>query len=194
MFRVSGTGGVYGVGAFQTTGADYAEYFEWMDGNPDAEDRVGITVVLSTDGKISQAVANDDPIGVVSSAPSVIGDSAWSHWQGMYLKDDFGRRLMSNIATWTWIDPDTGETRSCPASDPAPDAPDVSNVTVTYVQEPMINPAYDPESPYVPRESRKEWSCVGLVGKIRVRSGQVVGSRWIPIKVISPEVTEYLVR
>ena len=201
VFRVAGGGTttVYGVGAFQTSGADYAEYFEWMDGNPDGEDRVGITVVMGSVGKIVQTstIANVDPanvIGVVSSMPSVIGDSAWSYWQGMYLKDDFGRRLVSNTAMWTWTDPDTGTTRSCPASDPAPDAPDVSNVTVTYVQEPMINPTYNPADPYVPREARKEWACVGLVGKIRVRSDQIVGSRWIPTKVISPTVTEYLVR
>ena len=58
----------------------------------------------------------------------------------------------------------------------------------------MINPTYNPADPYVPREARKEWACVGLVGKIRVRSDQIVGPRWIPIKVISPTVTEYLVR
>ncbi len=28
-------------GAFNTSGADYAEYFEWLDGNPEAEDRRG---------------------------------------------------------------------------------------------------------------------------------------------------------
>ena len=201
VFRVRGDGTVYGVGAFQTSGADYAEYFEWADGNPDAQDRVGITVALGSEGKIVQTsmIANVDPanvIGVVSSMPSVVGDSAWSHWKNMYLTDDFGRPVTSNTVTWTWTDPITGLVRTCPASDPSPDAPDIGNVTVveTSSSQPTVNPAYDPDSPYVPREERKEWACVGLVGKIRVRSDQIVGSRWFPTKVISPNVTEYLVR
>ena len=33
-------------GASVTSGADYAESFEWADGNPNNEDRVGYSVVI----------------------------------------------------------------------------------------------------------------------------------------------------
>ena len=39
-FRVNYTGACYGSGGWNTSGADYAELFEWADGNPDRQDRV----------------------------------------------------------------------------------------------------------------------------------------------------------
>ena len=47
---------------------------------------------------------------------------------------------------------------------------------------------------YVPREFRREWSPVGLVGKLIVRKGQVVGDRWIKMKDINDQLEQYLVR
>ena len=41
------------------SGADYAEYFEWSDGNSSDEDRAGYTVVLKDEGKIGIATAGD---------------------------------------------------------------------------------------------------------------------------------------
>jgi len=86
-----GTTGVYAKGAYHTVGADYAEYFEWADGNPENEDRVGRFVTL--DGKyIKLADSPEDYIlGVVSATPSIIGNSDISCWNGRYKKDIFGR-------------------------------------------------------------------------------------------------------
>ena len=47
--RRSGHSGVYGTGAFNASGADYAELFEWADGNPDHQDRAGLFVTLQGD-------------------------------------------------------------------------------------------------------------------------------------------------
>ena len=44
------------------------------------------------------------------------------------------------------------------------------------------------------REDRKEFSPIGLVGKLRVNVGQTVGDRWIKMREISDSVHEYLVR
>ena len=46
-FRVHGNGRIYSDQSTSiSSGADYAEMFEWQDGNPDKEDRVGRTVSL----------------------------------------------------------------------------------------------------------------------------------------------------
>ena len=94
-FEVYGGGtGVFAKGAYNTIGADYAEYFEWADGNPDNEDRAGIFVTLEGD-KIRPAGIDDDYIlGVVSATPSIIGNSDISAWNGKYKRDVFGRLML----------------------------------------------------------------------------------------------------
>ena len=156
-------------GAWTGGGADYAEYFEWSDSNSDEEDRRGISVVLDGD-KIREAVAGEDPIGVISGNPSVVGDAAWNKWSGKYLRDQFG----------TYIQEDYEVT-------------DDDGNTVTQ-QRRKLNPAYDPDQEYVNREQRPEWDCVGLMGKLRIRKGQPTGSRWIKMRDISDSVEEWLVR
>ena len=156
-FRLRGDGNGYCDGAWTGGGADYAEYFEWSDANPNEEDRRGISVVLDGD-KIREAVAGDDPIGVISGNPSVVGDAAWNKWSGKYLRDEFGSYLLD----------ENGDRQ--------------------------LNPAYDPDVEYIPREQRPEWDCVGLMGKLRIRKGQITGSRWIKMRDISDTVEEWLVR
>lgn len=92
-WRVRGDGGTYADAAYNSSGADYAEYFEWADGNPLGEDRRGLAVVLDG-GQIRPALDGDAPIGVISGNPSVIGDSDNDKWTGKYLRDDFGTVLI----------------------------------------------------------------------------------------------------
>jgi oligoribonuclease (3'-5' exoribonuclease) len=76
-----------------TSGADYAEYFEWLDGNPDNEDRIGYFVELEQ-GKIKLASSSNRAIGVVTSifsGSSIIADVAYQYWHGAHLRDEFGR-------------------------------------------------------------------------------------------------------
>ena len=56
--RLAYEGTLYLTKAYKSTGADYAEYFEWLDGNPQAEDRVGRFVTLEGD-KIKLAKEGD---------------------------------------------------------------------------------------------------------------------------------------
>ena len=157
-------GGVYGKGSFKTTGADYAEYFEWIDGNPDNEDRRGRFVTVDGE-KIRFATADDDYIlGVVSAAPAVEGDNYDDDWQGKYLTDIFGARLTQTVhheAVYEereTIDPETGEkTIEKVLLHEAYDA-----------EEWILNPDYDPTQEYVSREDRKEWSPIGFMGKLVV--------------------------
>lgn len=156
-YRFRGDGSAFADGDWNAGGADYAEFFEWSDGNTSDEDRRGISVVL-VDDKIREAVAGEDPIGVISGNPSVVGDAAWNKWSGKHLRDDYGSYVL-----------DANGDR-------------------------QLNPDYDPDLTYVPREDRPEWGCVGLMGKLRIRKGQVTGSRWIKMRDVSATVEEWLVR
>lgn len=132
-FRVDYAGNVYGLSSFKGTGADYAEYFEWLDGNPNGDDRRGVFVTLDGE-KIKVATDTDDYIlGVVSALPSICGDTQSEVWQGMYLKDVYGAYLTD----------------------------DDGNM--------ILNPEYDGKNEYISREHRKEWSAVGMLGKLVVR-------------------------
>ncbi|MGO8083486.1 peptidase G2 autoproteolytic cleavage domain-containing protein [Rhizobium leguminosarum] len=156
-FSLRGDGNGFADGAWNANGADYAELFEWEDGNGSGEDRVGRSVVLVGD-KIRLAAAGEDPVGVISASPSVLGNAGWNSWQGKYLTDDFGR-----------VQKD---------ADGAP----------------ILNPAFDPEVTYKPREDRPEWSPVGLTGRLRLYKGQPTGSRWIKLTDVSANAEEWLVR
>jgi hypothetical protein len=168
-FGFRGDGNGYCDGSWNGGGADYAEYFEWSDGNPDEEDRRGISVVLDGE-QIRPAVDGEDPIGVISGNPSVVGDAAWNKWSGKYLRDDYGTYIQEDYEVVN----DEGET--------------------VIQQRRKLNPAYDPDQEYINREDRPEWDCVGLMGKLRIRKGQPTGSRWIKMRDISDSVEEWLVR
>ncbi|TBY57982.1 hypothetical protein E0H39_29645 [Rhizobium leguminosarum bv. viciae] len=156
-FNLRGDGQAFADLTWNANGADYAELFHWRDGNPEAQDRVGLSVVLVGD-TIQPAAAGEEPIGVVSALPSVLGNSAWNSSQGKYLKDDFGRAMKDAVGN------------------------------------PILNPDFDPELTYTPREDRPEWSPVGLTGRLRLYKGQPTGSRWIKLADISADVEEWLVR
>jgi hypothetical protein len=168
-FNFTGNGNAFADGSFSGGGADYAEYFEWSDANPDEEDRRGISVVLDGD-KIREAQAGEDPIGVISGNPSVVGDAAWNKWSGKYLRDEFGTYVQEDYE----VEDEDGNT--------------------VVQQRRKLNPAYNPDVEYISREQRPEWDCVGLMGKLRIRKGQVTGSRWIKMRDISATVEEWLVR
>ena len=93
-FRVDYSGNGYFYKAVSGTGADYAEMWEWQDGNPNSEDRVGYFVAFDGD-KIRFANENDDlrKVGIISGNPAIIGDNFADDWQGMYLQDIYGRNI-----------------------------------------------------------------------------------------------------
>ena len=163
-FRVTYAGKAYGLSAYGSSGADYAEYFEWKDGNPDNEDRRGRLVTLDGE-KIRFATADDDYIlGIISANPCVEGDIQPDDWQGKYLTDVFGQRLTKTVhipdryEEHETIDPETGETKT-------------ESILIEKEHDAVqwvLNPDYDPEQEYVSREDRKEWSPVGMMGKLVV--------------------------
>ena len=147
VFRVRGDGQIYASSNVISTNADYAEFFEWEDGNPMSEDRRCKTVTLVDDGKIRIARPEDDPLeifGIVSAHPTIIGDAAWNEWSGKYIRNKFGDKT-------------------------------------------ILNPEYDPTAGYIPREDRKEWDPIGLVGKLRVLPDQKVNPSWRFLRTITSD-------
>ena len=93
-FNLRGDGQAYADGSWNGGGADYAEYFEWADGNPDDADRRGYSVSL-VENKIKIAEEGDIVIGIISGNPSVVGDHANMSWSNKYLKDEFSSYLLN---------------------------------------------------------------------------------------------------
>jgi len=105
-FRVRGDGEVTADGSFTGGGADYAEYFEWADGNPSNEDRRGYSVVLEN-GKIRKATDTDDKkliLGGISARPSFVGDNPAFGWKNKYLRDDFGQYILEDYTVTRWVE------------------------------------------------------------------------------------------
>lgn len=149
--RTTAAGKTRGLQAFGASGADFAEYFEWLDGNPNNEDRRGRLVTLDGE-KIRLANSDDEYIlGVISASGAFIGNTSSENWQGKYLKDVFGENIYQDVEIPESIDESTGET-----------------IPAHTVKRWVINPEYDPEQNYVSREYRKEWGCVGLLGQVVV--------------------------
>ena len=146
------------------SGADYAEYFEWKDGNKDSEDRVGYIVTLDGD-KIVKAKAGDDILGIISGCATVIGDNAEWNWQGRFERDEFGRIIYDQVEQFI----DTPD----PDWEPNPEKPDeevpMIKKSLGYFPVPRENADYDPTKEYANRSNRPEWDTVGMMGKLYVR-------------------------
>ncbi len=162
-FRVTYAGAVYGLSAFNSTGADYAEYFEWLDGNHEGEDRVGYFVTL--DGKhIRRAQPGEYILGVVSGQPCIIGN-ADEDWLGRWEHDPFGRFIREEVE-----EPVTEEREVLDEEGhPTGELEEVPTGETVRGWRYKANPAYDHTQPYVERKDRPEWSAVGMLGVLSVR-------------------------
>lgn len=150
-FRVTHTG-VYASGAHNSSGADYAEYFEWneipsiYDGNKSS--LLGRFVTLNED-KVQ--LANSDTqfiLGITSGNPSVVGDVYDDQWQGMYLYDIYGQPIWEDVEVEE-LD-ENGNT--------------IMPKHIEHRQK--LNPEYNNKENYIPRSERPEWITVGMLGKL----------------------------
>ena len=159
-FRVTGEGKIYATNASVNTGADYAEYFEWSDGNPNNEDRVGYFVTFDNDNpeKIKLANSSDDYIlGIVSGMPSIIGNGD-EDWKKRYILDDFGRYIKEEF--------------EYEIEEPTEELDEEGNIIFNTVKKTGTkwkeNPDYDNTKEYTPRDQRQEWSAIGMLGVLSV--------------------------
>lgn len=171
--RVTAGGAVYGRAAYNSTGADYAEYFEWLDDNPNHEDRVGSVVTLEGD-RIRLATKDDTYVlGIISAEPSVVGDSYQDDWNGRYETDEWGRLIEEEFEYEEEVhiheepEPPTPEEMEDPEFvHPEP----ISRIETVIRKGTRFkeNTEWIPEKDYLPRSARPEWSAVGIMGKLRV--------------------------
>lgn len=165
-FTVYANGKCKGLSSFGASGADYARQYEWLDGNPNNEDRRGLLVVL--DGSKIRIATPDDDIedceGIVSTCPAFVENDP-DEWHDRYLKDVFGRRITQEVVvseetitkSVKKIDGETGETVIEEVIEVIPE-----HTIIQFV----INPEYDPKQEYVCRDVRPEWTVVGFSGFI----------------------------
>ena len=141
-----------------STTADYAEFFEWLDKNPNEEDRVGHFVTLDGD-KIKIATDEDDYIlGIISGEPFVLGNGDCDTWNGMFLHDEFRRTMYEPAPKMIEILDSEGNSTG-----------EYEEVEGEYEgTRPILNPDYDPTQKYISRFDRAEWSPVGMLGVLAV--------------------------
>jgi len=195
-FRVDMDGDCFAGGTFTGGGADYAEYFESVDGTTIPYG----TVVELENGKIKVCTTASNAIGVISAKPSVLGNSdegTGDDWVNKYQKDIWGNYLTQEIEQLIHngfeqiLNPDYVE-----GSNPL--QPQYINGAEQFITKTrtvrILNPDFDPEATYIPRSQRPEWNVVGLLGQIKVLKNQQIPSTWIKLKDISSEVATYLVK
>jgi len=214
-FRVRGDGTLFADNATIQTPADYAEMFEWQDGNPNNEDRVGQSVVL-VGNKIRIAENGEIPIGVVSAEPTMVGDAAPFRWSGAFSRDEFGRKIKENVEIVEWkeikdavfhyekdgngkdilvIDKEKEEITHSYESTKIPSGiTPPNNAEKNIIEKYLENPNWDKTKEYIPRIERKEWSAIGLLGKLRIRKGQATSPTWIKMSDISDTIEEWLIK
>jgi hypothetical protein len=161
-FRIAFDGQAYG-GTYNTSGADYAEYFEWVDENPDKEDRRGYFVSLDGD-KIKIAEPRDYVLGVTSGNPVVIGNGG-DDWYNKYLHDDFGGFIYEDVPEAIEKIDENGNVVKDANGNPVM----VETGQIIKNGRLKLNPDYDPTQEYISRSQRPEWSPVGMLGALAVR-------------------------
>ena len=162
-YVLRGQGQASADGAWYGGGVDYAEYFEWKDGNPNNEARFGQPVYLISGEKVALATSGNIPIGVVSKNPVVVGGSAWNKWEHKYLKDEWNDYIRNADG------------------------------------ERILNPDYDPDREYIPREDRSEWDAIGLMGKLPIQKEYITdtirnNTNWMKMSNINDNVERWLIK
>lgn len=213
-FAVATTGTIYGGTNFITVAADYAEFFEWEDGNPNGEDRIGMSVVIADEGKMRlydrQRDRPADILGVISGTAAVVGNSAELSWAQRFLYDDYGRVLTEDRLMIEWEELEF-DAQGAPVLDPTGkqrkrghsyfpheierDGIVVPANAVRVMRNFQVeNPNWDQSKQYSPRKERKEWDIVGLLGQVWVRKGQPVAPQWRDLRKSNAVADRYFVR
>ena len=167
LFGASGNMSIAGT---LTQSATFTDFAEFMPNATGAEIEAG--TLLTLDGNaVRPADEGENICGVVSHTAAILAGDTPFCWQGRYLHDEFGRRLYEDI-----LDPDWESEIPDPDWDGKGEQPMIANPepqpTITVLKE---NPDWNPELPQVQRSERPdEWTPVGLVGQVFVRTGEQV--------------------
>ncbi|MFG6379564.1 MAG: hypothetical protein K1W19_14805 [Lachnospiraceae bacterium] len=175
--RVTNTNGVYSNSTFKSSGADYAEMFEWLDGNTDKKERTGLFVTLEGD-KIRIATPEDDYIlGIVSACPSVCGDVYDDTWANMHLTTVFGEPILEEIEI-----PEITE-KIITINEEGEEVTETIVIEQAHTEiRQKLNTEYDNTQEYIPRSERTEWDAVGILGKlVAIDDGSCEENGWCKV-------------
>lgn len=196
-----GNGRIYTDAGASFTPADYAEYFEWEDGNPTGDLRYGLSVSLVDYGKIK--IGNENIIGIVSSVPGVIGDAAELGWKNKYKLNEWGQVITEvlnrydiirsdengkNKSISIWVDSLGNQYYKEPQNESQKQSFLISNKFEFSQEEEnskresvvnLLSEEFNPDELYVPRSQRKEFAPIGLLGKLRVKTAEKIISKYI---------------
>lgn len=185
------TGNGYFDGSADIGNADYAENFCWEDNNENDENRYGLAVSFTTNGKIK--IGGIDILGIVSPTPGIIGDSAEINWKDKFEIDEWGFKKIETYKTF--LDKKTKRnifinneklffTQDKDGVFTQIEIPEtfVDGETKTELVEiPKLNKNFK-ATQYIPRSKRKEWSAIGLIGKLRIRTAEPITSKYVDIR------------
>lgn len=152
-----GSNGNVSIAGTLTQNATFTDFAELMPNGTGEEIPPGTLLTLDG-GAVRPADEGEDICGVVSHTAAVLAGDTPFCWQGRYLTDEWGRRIYEEIPDADWR-PGEGQTEA--------DRP-----MQTVLKE---NPEWNPSLPQVPRSDRPdEWTPVGLIGQVFVRTGEQV--------------------
>lgn len=165
--RVTFSGDIMGTKAFQSSGADYAEFIRpWADGNPDSEDRVGYFVTIK-DELLQKADSCDYIVGITSGNPSVVGNADEDYyWR--YERDAFNRIVMEDVPELAQkVDEDGNLLFNEETHEPIME--ETGNIILNARMKLAEDYDLSLQQSYIPRAERQEWDYVGMVGVLPVR-------------------------
>lgn len=198
-----------------STATGFAEMFEWLDGNPNNEDRTGCTVALFQDKIVLASdcpyhLETEDIIGVIggdNTSVSAISNASPDEWHGKHLRDAANRLLWEDQVMVEWI---VDGYRHWYEADRIPEGTVVPPDATYYrghwngykLHREILSAEFnDPNKviePYLPRWERREWGIVVLLGRAVIKDGSLCNPRWKKLKSISKDlsgqpVSEWLV-
>jgi hypothetical protein len=158
--------------------ADYGEYFEWEDGNPNAEDRRGLFVTFGNvyPDKIRIASDTDHVLGIATETSGIAGNAYEMDWSGLLERDRFNQPVMiyDRISDLRRFVERLGECSSNKSERELVDILRANGRAWGDFNDPARNKPmtlktsnlFDPSRSYIPRSKRKEWTCIGLIGQL----------------------------
>ncbi|MBU2025578.1 MAG: peptidase G2 autoproteolytic cleavage domain-containing protein [Patescibacteria group bacterium] len=198
--RLTSGGAGYVDSGFYNPAGDYAEFFESVNKK---EIPVGTSVILVGD-RIRPAKKGEEPLGVISGNPAMVGNcdiGFGENWSRKYLTDEFGRRVYEEVDFWSIKKFDDKEKRQIKKANNltvengfCDEIPAPNGATIRKVKREKINPGWDKNEKYISRMERPEWNIVGLLGQIPVKKNQPIGKNWIRMREVSKDVDLYFVR
>jgi len=171
VFRISASNNQCYAVAYNTGGADYAEYFEVYD-KTIPKTNYKCKFISLIDDKVKIASSNDDYIlGVYTTNPSVVGNNP-DYYPKMFKRDENNEIIYEEVNI---LKPEFQEIQELKNKNielneeqKKLDEETLEKDKYKLEKQPVIDECYNNELPHKVRSERDEWIPVGLLGKLLV--------------------------